>query len=126
MNKDKFNNLVEERVEKIKRILLEKSAEYSSDEDKLKNFKSGSPISGQTPTAYLWSLATKHLECIREMALGRLDVKYYDEKIGDAINYMILLEGLFKENLEGKIAYERFTFTTNLNADELELESDVH
>jgi len=97
MNQEKFENLLTSRIDKICALLTVKGEEYSTEDDKLKNFKNGCRISGQTPKAYLWSLATKHLECIKEIALDNLSEDYADEKIGDAINYLILLEALIKE-----------------------------
>lgn len=97
MNQSDFETLLAERIDKIRSLLKSKSKEYSNEDDKLKNFKNGCKISGQTPKAYLWSLAVKHIECIKEIALDNLSEEYADEKIGDAINYLILLEATIKE-----------------------------
>jgi len=98
MNSLDFEDLLKNRIDSIHTTLNSKGREYSNEQDKLKNFKGGSFIAGQTPREYLWSLLTKHLECIREIVRGDLDDSYADEKIGDAINYLILLEALIKDN----------------------------
>ena len=98
MNQTNFEELLKKRIDKICSLLQSKGQEYSTEQDKLKNFKQGCLMSGQTPRAYLWSLTVKHLECIKEIALDRLSDEYADEKIGDAINYMILLEALIAES----------------------------
>lgn len=98
MNHEDFDNLVNQRIDKMQYILCKKSKEYSQDGDKLYNFKEGAEIAGQDPKQYLWSLATKHLLCVRDMCDNKLGSEYTDEKIGDAINYLVLLEALLKEN----------------------------
>jgi hypothetical protein len=59
-------------------------------------------ISGSTPEKALWGLAMKHLVSIVDIVdgleAGRVPaVALSDEKLGDMINYLILLEALLAE-----------------------------
>ena len=97
MTPERFNLILEERIAKMRDVLASKSKEYSTSTDKLYNFTEGCEMAGQTPKAYLWCLLTKHLMCVRDMAYDKLSPSYTDEKIGDAISYLVLLEALLIE-----------------------------
>ena len=102
MNTETFNSIVDQRVEKIKATLVRKSAEYSSDDDRLHNFKIAGRINGETPEKALWGMMAKHLvsviDIIADSNRGKLpSAAMRDEKLGDAINYLILLEALLIE-----------------------------
>lgn len=102
MNTETFNQIVDKRVEKIKATLIKKAAEYSSDDDRLHNFKIAGRINGETPEKALWGMMAKHLvsviDIIADSNRGRLpSAAIRDEKLGDAINYLILLEALLIE-----------------------------
>lgn len=102
MKAEKFNEVVEERISKIKSTLVRKAAEYSSDDDRLHNFKVAARINGETPEKALWGMMSKHLvsviDIISGTSAGKLpNADMRDEKIGDAINYLILLEALLIE-----------------------------
>ncbi len=51
---------------------------------------------GITPEKALWGMATKHLVSISDMVSQGRDYSedVWDEKIGDAINYLILLRAM--------------------------------
>ena len=89
--------VVEQRIDKIRSLLASKAEEYVTGEDRLGNFKAGAEMSGLTPKQYLFANLTKHMVCVRDIVHGKLDSKHSDEKIGDAINYLILLEALIAE-----------------------------
>jgi hypothetical protein len=102
MNTEDFNKVVDARIEKIKATLIKKAAEYSSDEDRLHNFKIAGRINGETPEKALWGMMAKHLvsviDIIADSNRGKLpSASMRDEKLGDAINYLILLEALLIE-----------------------------
>lgn len=113
MNTVEFNKLVEERCEKIKQVLAKKAGEYTRKDDRHHNFRQGASMFGTTPEQYLMALNGKHLVSIMDMIndINQEPNKKYsevaaeaarammDEKIGDAINYFILLEGLMKERI---------------------------
>lgn len=100
MNAEEFEKLFEEVVDQCRQTLIVKAKEYATDNDRLHNFKIGSIVTGGTPAQTLWGFATKHIVSIRDMI--RSD-KYYseevwNEKIGDALNYLILLRALVSED----------------------------
>ena len=76
--------------------------EYANDSDVFLSFKKGVGFSFQdTPEGVAWEYACKHFESIKTI-IGKIpdeipSDELIDEKIGDAINYLIILEGLIKE-----------------------------
>lgn len=99
MNNKQFTTCLEDRIDLIKGVLDNKSKEYSHDGDRLYNFKEGAVLCGSTPKLYLLNLMTKHLQCVKDLCHERLDNNAHlvSEKIGDSINYLILLEALMSE-----------------------------
>ena len=105
MNTQEFNAVVERRIVLIKNVLAGKAAEYSSAIDSLHNFKVAARLAKIpiTPEKALFGMLRKHLTSIIDMVDDTAEDKYAskalrDEKIGDTINYMILLEALFDEH----------------------------
>lgn len=100
-----FELVLANRIDLIKTVLSQKAEEYSSIGDRLYNFKMGAVLARQSPKEYLWSLATKHLTNVMDIALGNLpnNKELVSEKIGDLINYLILLEALLSEERVGII-----------------------
>jgi len=106
MNFDKFNKIVERRCDLIKSVLAKKGAEYA-DADALSNFKRGAAITGGTSEEVLLGYMTKHLVSVIDLIKGKNNTEEVaTEKIGDTINYLILLEGLLKERREGLVVNE--------------------
>lgn len=121
-----FDELLERRLGLIKKKLGEKSKEYASTTDRLHNFKAATRVSigNKTPAEVLWGLLVKPLICVMDVleecktkaTLIPLDQAisqwWIDEKIGDLINYLILLEALFTEELYvDKDGTGKLTFT---------------
>lgn len=95
-----WNVLLEQRLQKMKDVLGVKAAEYASKDDRLHNFKVAGIGQGISPEAALRGMWYKHhvsvLDMINKPDAGWTDERI-DEKIGDSINYLCLLEGLLKE-----------------------------
>lgn len=93
------------RIDAISNILAKKAHEYAQDNDRLHNFKVAARIKDESPEKALWGMSTKHLVAIIDMVEGRLKPTEFmiNEKIGDMINYLILLEALLKEKNESNI-----------------------
>jgi len=105
MNQEDFNEVVEDRTRQIIEVLTEKAKEYSSDTDRLHNFKVGAALLGVSPEKYAWFLSVKHLVSIQD-TIDAIDEEfpsqeYVNEKFGDAINYLILLDALIRERRSG-------------------------
>ena len=101
MNQNDFNNLVESTMESCKKVLLKKREEYVIDlaADVLSNFKNNAKLSiAGTPEGIGWELMTKHLQSIKDYCAGRkVGSNVLDEKIGDAINYLVLIKAIISE-----------------------------
>ncbi len=109
MTAEEFNLLVHNRTEKIKDILAKKAQEYARD-DRLSNFKRAAVIQRETPEKAWLGMWAKHLVSILDMVedvdrtAGVIcwNTALWDEKITDAVNYLILLEALVMERLRSK------------------------
>jgi hypothetical protein len=117
MRHAEFDKLLKEILERTTTVLSTKSDEYSTDSDKLHNFKRAGAMLNCTPEKALIGMWTKHIISILDI-VDTIDkessehnhmfvtkpysvtVKKVEEKIGDAINYLILLEALIKERYE--------------------------
>jgi len=103
MNSTTFKHLLESRIEKIRTSLNVKGKEYSTNDDKLHNFKQAAIMNAEHPARSLHGMLTKHLVSYLDMVKGIESGKtysneYIDEKITDIINYFILQEAIFLEN----------------------------
>jgi hypothetical protein len=100
MNDKDFRDVARRRLIHCEYVLIDKAKEYARDDDRLHNFKRASEISSQSPEMCCFGMFLKHVVSIEDMVkdLPNLpDRKTIDEKIGDAINYLILLEALIAE-----------------------------
>lgn len=103
MNDPVFVDLVKTRTLKIQNVLAKKAKEYARG-DRLHNFKRAAKALNCTPERACISFWMKHvvsiLDMVDDIEAGRLNtIPLWDEKIGDAVNYLILLEGLVVERL---------------------------
>ena len=101
LHKD-FDILTRKRFDKCRKTLLIKANEYAGEEERLQNFKDGAVFTHTTPAQYTLALVTKHFMSLRDyIVLHDDDITQYivDEKIGDIINYMLLLEAVLTEEL---------------------------
>lgn len=103
MNHEDFSNIVEARLSICQNILASKNEEYSSDTDRLHNFKMAAGMSDTTPEQALWGMWVKHLVSVRDLVDAPDDAtpELIKEKISDSINYLLLLEGLLTERMNG-------------------------
>lgn len=101
MNVEKFNNVINDRLIKCTQVLCAKSDEYATD-DKLHNFKIAANLQGCSPIKALAGMMCKHTvsvyDLIRDNEEGvRIPKELWEEKIGDSINYLLLLTALIEE-----------------------------
>jgi len=99
-------DVVQRRIQLIKDVLETKNSEYADKDDVFKAFTESLPLSfHDTKQAVAWEFMVKHLQSIKMIIEARAktgkipDQKVLEEKIGDAINYLILIEGMFKEDI---------------------------
>ena len=101
MQTDRFENILDAQIKRVRDVLVVKAAEYAT-EDKLANFKKVAHLRGcGLPQAVLGMMA-KHTVSIFDMVeSGKpYNMALWDEKITDHINYLILLRAALVENAE--------------------------
>lgn len=109
MKTSEVNHVIRMRIKIIRNTLERKAVEYASKEDHLRSFKNAARRLGKEPEEVLWTWMEKHTECI-DAFINKLaeegrefDSRLYviwDEKITDAINYLILLDALLLERFD--------------------------
>lgn len=99
MTNEEFKKIVESRIAKIYSTLTVKGEEYTKSNDRLLNFYDAAYLNGVAPEKALWGFVTKHIIALKDFIKTPYDVKsdQFEEKIGDIICYMILLEALLSE-----------------------------
>lgn len=99
MDHETFEKIFETTVDTSREVLLNKAREYATDSDRLHNFKKGANLIGGTPEQALWGFLTKHLVSLSDMVYSpkQYTAAQWEEKIGDSINYLILLKAQVTE-----------------------------
>lgn len=103
-----FDDMLRTRLNKTLAVLKSKAAEYATDDDRLHNFKRAAKDFpsmegiGTTPADTLVGMMRKHWVSIADIVdrhgCGEsVSPALIDEKIGDAVNYLILLEAVLLE-----------------------------
>ncbi len=104
MRKEELDVIVEQRIEYIRKVLVSKGKEYVSGGDRLDNFKRTANLTGGTSKQALLGFVAKHIVALYDFAnrsVGEISYAQWEEKLGDIINYMILLDALLKEKDNG-------------------------
>lgn len=97
MTNGTFKKILDFRIKKIRETLDKKAEEYSRG-DRLYNFKRAGEIMRTDPENSLMGMFMKHLVSVIDIVeTGDYTNDLLNEKIGDAINYLILLEAILKE-----------------------------
>ena len=103
MTLTEFKKLLQDRFRMIDSTFKVKQSEYANQTDVFENIKNGVGVSlfNTEPEQVAWSYAAKHLESIMSILKKLPEEKHskelINEKIEDAINYLIIIEGLLKE-----------------------------
>ena len=104
----KFSDCIERRIRNIREVLLIKAKEYATEDNRFHNFDVAARILDCTPERTLQGMMLKHLVSIFDLVewadidSNLLTKEIIDEKIGDTINYLLLLEGLLLRRIETK------------------------
>lgn len=104
MTTKEFNRLVIKQIERSLITLETKGDGYAMD-DRLDHFKRAAAMMGTTPEMALMGMASKHFISVaklcQETAQGKVSpLATWDEKIGDAVNYLLILAALIREYRE--------------------------
>ncbi len=107
MTPEEFRAIMQNRLIKCEFILSKKSEDYSRNQDKLYNFKRAAGITGETPAQALVGMWLKHvvsvIDIVEDAAVGKtISRERIDEKFTDALNYLLLLEGILEEDMPPK------------------------
>jgi hypothetical protein len=99
MTNHKFKEILDARIEKMRQLLRQKGNEYTIGDNVFHNFDRAAAILDSTPTKALWGMYVKHHVSVELMVNGQHppDTHVVSEKIGDMINYLVLLEAILYE-----------------------------
>jgi hypothetical protein len=129
MTREEFSKRVEKRIDLVRQTLLTKHKEYAADDNVFRNFDeaAGGLSLHSTSAEVLWSYMTKHLVSIKDIVSDNVPVNnaIVSEKIGDVINYLILLEAMLNEKGERhcklKEAYDKYKLYNKDSVDRLSM-----
>jgi len=99
MKEKEFQSIFNDQVTYSERMLFRKGLEYSTEDDRLHNFKVAAALQGETQIQALGGMMAKHIVSIYDMIGSNktYSTEMWDEKIGDAINYLVLLKAILIE-----------------------------
>ena len=105
MTNDEFQKVLNKRILDLQETLSLKGMEYGPGIDRLQNFKDVGAMNDIEPEYALWGMVSKHIIALKDFVtrlndsagMDRPTRRQIDEKIGDIIAYMNLLDGLFVE-----------------------------
>ena len=100
MTQEKFNSIVTNQLTKIEDLLLSKGKEYAPSVDRLAAFKHAADLQQTTTEVALGGMLAKHIVSIYQMIPDAYlyTGEKWDEKINDAINYLLLLRACIAES----------------------------
>lgn len=104
MTTEKFNEIIHEQISRCEATLCKKADEYAT-EDRLHNFKQAAALQKCKPETALAGMMCKHTVSVYDMLKGvengkEYPIEMWDEKIGDSINYLLLLSAMVREKSE--------------------------
>lgn len=107
-----FEKIIEARLEAIKQTLVDKAKEYADNknDNRLHNFDKGSKFTGKKREDVLLGFAMKHwisvTDILDKMDGGVLpDKTLLNEKLGDWIVYMFLLEASITDRIDNNLPF---------------------
>lgn len=95
-----FEEILEDTIKKLTQTLSSKGKEYSSNHDRLHNFKKAAELMRVTQADACLSFMTKHIISVIDLVKSGETPSdaMIDEKIGDVIAYCVLLKAIWKED----------------------------
>ena len=99
MTIERFNEIIQQQLRKTAELLTVKGNEYAPDVDRLAAFKQAADLQQISVPEAVGGMLAKHIVSIYQMlhdASLYTDEKW-DEKINDAINYLLLLKACIAE-----------------------------
>ena len=101
MNVGTFEALVDKYFRRQAQVMHHKAKEYADDTDLLRNFKLAAQLQGVTPRQALGGMLAKELISVFDLINEReiAPEHIWDQKLGNASNYLGLLRALAAEEL---------------------------
>jgi hypothetical protein len=104
MNQEFFDQVLERRIGLIREVLASKRKEYAMGGDRLHNFNRAAAMLGISREKALVGMWSKHIVSILDIVDNfgedcKPTKEMVEEKIGDAINYLVLLEAMLKSDI---------------------------
>lgn len=98
MKSEDFDEIFIDQIRQCEKMLTRKGNEYA-DEDRLSNFKKAACLQNTTPKNALGGMFAKHVVSIFDLIKENdpAPMEIWDEKIGDALNYLFLLKAVVIE-----------------------------
>ena len=106
MTREKFEEVTGRRLQDCIEVLCKKANEYATT-DRLHNFKVAGELQNCTPIKALGGMMSKHTvsvyDLINDYESGKeIPTSLWNEKIGDSINYLLLLTALIIDDKVGE------------------------
>ena len=101
IDNDRFDNIVEAMLEHCRSTLGSKAKEYAT-KDRLHNFKLAAELQQCDPKRALSGMMAKHVISLFDMCNSveeTFPIELWEEKLGDMINYCLLLRALVEEDI---------------------------
>jgi len=94
-----FEEILENQIDVVRKMMVGKRDEYAGDEDVLHNFRNAANLTGETLEQALAGMMVKHTVSVYDMiATGEhFPLDKWNEKITDHLNYLILLRAIIEE-----------------------------
>ena len=107
MNRNRFDEIVNQTLCQVTDVLTDKSIEYSRNNNPFHNFDVGARKTGLIREKVLDGMALKHEisieDIVNDIEDGKLpSYELVNEKFGDAINYLILKKASIIDRIENK------------------------
>ena len=112
MNHQEFKDLIHQQFENSAKTLEGKAGEYATETDRFHTFHVAGRMKNETPEKALWGMALKHLVSVVDMMEAAdktpelFTPEKLTEKIGDLINYELLLKGLLTDRHNKYLQYK--------------------
>ena len=105
MRSEQVDILIANRNEESMATLTKKGKIYSSESDKLRNFKSVAAMNEVTQQEALWGMVSKHIIATKDQIYsGRTPTRsWITDYLGDIHNYLYLLEAIWLEQKNKEI-----------------------
>jgi len=110
MDTPTFDLIISKQLDWCMKKLTHKADEYAEDNDRLHNFRVTAALRDTDMRDAVSGMMAKHTVSVYDMcnALELDDLAQWDEKIGDSINYLLLLRAVVQEEYDTTVEKQDF------------------